>query len=116
MNPLGFSILGVAWPLPRLLAAKREGARSPVHVVTVERQLEMNAGPGIPQVRSARQARPPQVGAAKRVVHRQNRTNAGQGVVRLVSAGQGVRLVANAKQGALHNRFRNKEPWIRGHE
>ena len=108
MNRQDFSILGVVLPMRRLLAAKRAGARLPVHVVTVERQQGINAGPGIPQVRSARQARPPQVGDAKRAVHRQQSADARRVVARLISAGRGVRQAANAKQGELRNRFRNK--------
>lgn len=88
-----------------LLDAKRGGAQRPVHVVTVERQRGMNAGPGLPQVRNAGQARPPRADGAKRVALRRHSPNAGQGVARLISAESGVRLVANAKQGALHNVF-----------
>lgn len=71
-----------------------------MHVVTVERQQGINAGPGIPRVRSARQARPPRVVAAKRAVHRQHKTDAKRGVVRLMSAESGVRQAAVVKQGA----------------
>ena len=126
MNPLDFSILGVAWPMPSRLAAKRAGAPLPVHVVTVERQQGINARPGIPQVRRVRQARPPRADGAKPVVHRQHNPDAGQGVARVISAGQGARLVANVKQGALHNVFRpfysprlsagTKHTRIRGYE
>ena len=105
MSHPGFSILEVAWLTPRLVAAKRAEARLPVHVVTAEWQQGMNAGQGIPQVRNARQARPPQADGANRVAHRRRSPDARQGAARLINAESGVRLVANAKQEASHNVF-----------
>ena len=92
-----------------LAAAKRAGVRLSVYVVTEERQRGSYAGPGIPQVRPARQARPPQGDGAKPVVHRQHSLDAKQGAARPIDAGQVVRQAAPVKQEPLlHSRFRNK--------
>lgn len=106
MNLLDFSILGVAWPMRRLPSVRRVEVPLLARVVMVQQQQGINAGPGIPQVRRARQARPLRAVDAKPVVHRQHSPNAGQGVARVISAGQEARLAVNAKQGALHNLFR----------
>jgi hypothetical protein len=105
MSPPGFSILGVVWPTRSLLDANQAGAQLLAHVVTVQQQLGINAGPGTPRVRNVGQAPPPRADGVKRVVHRLNRPNARQGVARVISAESGRRPVANAKQGALHNLF-----------
>ncbi len=92
-----------------LLDAKRAGAPLSVHAVTVQQLQGINARPGIPQVRRAKQARPPRVGGANRGGHRQNSPDAGQGAAQPIDARQVVRQVALVKQEPLlYSKFRNK--------
>jgi hypothetical protein len=108
MSPLGFSILVVGWPMHSLLGAKQAGAQLPVHVVTVQRRQGINAGPGIPQVRSAGQVQPPRADGAEAVVHQQRSPNARQGVAQLINAEWAVRQAALVKQEPLlYNRNRS---------